>query len=122
MNRRLKLYKADPHCYWCGELTEYNPMPGGGKPKALEATVDHVYSQRDPRRRENPGKFVNAHNKCNLKRAEIENIASNELWRMLAPYLLGDRLITITEDPELGNSFKKIRSIIESAFQTPNVV
>lgn len=115
MNRRQKLYKQDPRCFWCGELTEYHDMPGGGKPGPEEATIDHLYSRRDPRRELFPGKWVNAHNKCNLKRAEIENKAADKLWKSLAPFLLGDKMITLAEDPEFQISFQKIHSILESA-------
>src|SRR5689334_267261 len=116
MNRRHKLFMQEPRCHWCGELTEYHEMPGGGKPGPNEATIDHIYSKRDPRRELFPGKWVNAHNRCNLKRAEIENKAADKLWKTLAPFLLGDKLITTQIDPEFENSFQKISSILESTF------
>ena len=116
MNRRLRLYKQDPHCFWCHELTQYRPMPNGGKNDPEEATVDHVYSRLDPRRPQNPGKFVLAHSKCNQKRAEVEIDAMRQIWAIVAPVLLGDKVLTTEPDREIGNSFKKIWAISESKF------
>lgn len=48
----MKLWINDPHCYWCGVET-INPIgPQNGVLTADSATIDHIYSRLDPRRRE----------------------------------------------------------------------
>jgi hypothetical protein len=42
---RLRLFRADPHCFWCGQVTLYGVV---GNP--LQATVDHLYSRLHPER------------------------------------------------------------------------
>lgn len=43
--RRLRFFRRDPHCYWCGVRTELN-----AEGKSNHATVDHLYSKLHPMR------------------------------------------------------------------------
>ena len=94
-SRRRKLYEQQPNCHWCGKPTVYSRMTSGGDAGPDEATIDHIYSRRDPRRASNPGAFVIAHSKCNEKRAEIENKASDKLWMAMMPLMFGDSIVTM---------------------------
>lgn len=46
---RTRLFRADPHCFWCGCLVRLN-VPHGTPDLA---TVDHLYSRFHPARKEN---------------------------------------------------------------------
>lgn len=50
-NRAVKvwLWKRNPHCHWCGCLTQLTNCPDGKIP-ADAATIDHLYSRLDLRR------------------------------------------------------------------------
>jgi hypothetical protein len=77
--RKIRLWNQDPHCHWCGCLTELicDPeiKPGQVNPKM--ATVDHLRTKYDPNRwTNNNGKeerTVLACFKCNNDRAAKEN-------------------------------------------------
>lgn len=43
--KRARLYRQDPHCYWCGILTV---LDTGFQPHS--ATIDHLYSRVHPNR------------------------------------------------------------------------
>lgn len=45
LRMRQRLFRADPHCFWCGQVTLYGAM---GHP--LQTTVDHLYSRLHPER------------------------------------------------------------------------
>ncbi len=45
LKRRLRMFTSDPHCYWCGVLTQLNIDS-----RANYATVDHLYSKLHPLR------------------------------------------------------------------------
>lgn len=48
--QRLRLWFANPHCYWCGVRT-FLPTREGKSPKALnEATIDHLRPRHHPDR------------------------------------------------------------------------
>src|SRR5437868_13648855 len=109
MNRRGRLYTENPVCYWCGEPTHHQQLPGGGTVAPEQATIDHLYSRRDPRRKQFPGAVVNAHSRCNYQRAAVENAAVEKLWRALMPTILGDKIIDL--EPIDVDSF--ISSLLE---------
>ncbi len=69
---RLRLFHADPHCFWCGQVTRYGAV---GDP--MQATVDHLYSRLHPERvnryREQKGVLhVLACSACNNERGVCE--------------------------------------------------
>lgn len=64
---KLRLWEEDPHCHWCGIITNPNPL----KHNAVTATVDHIYSNYDLRRRVS-SRVVLACSKCNNFRSEQE--------------------------------------------------
>jgi hypothetical protein len=47
----LKMWNENPHCHWCGKLTTIDGRKEN-KQTAETATLDHLYSRLDPRRRE----------------------------------------------------------------------
>ena len=47
--RKLRLWKADPHCFYCGVVT-YLPPHGGGRSFPDTATLDHLDSKLSGRR------------------------------------------------------------------------
>lgn len=73
--RRARLFKQDPHCFWCGVLTiwrrEFPLTPD-------TATVDHLYSKLHPERGQQHAigrfedRYVLACWKCNKARGEAE--------------------------------------------------
>lgn len=44
---RQRLFRADPHCFWCGCLTRMGAING-----PTQTTVDHLYSRLHPERAE----------------------------------------------------------------------
>jgi hypothetical protein len=42
---RQRLFRADPHCFWCGTLTRLGQVNG-----PIQATIDHLYSRLHPER------------------------------------------------------------------------
>lgn len=111
--RRRKLFeKSHGICHWCGTMCEFHEMNGGGKPGLEEATIDHIYSDRDPRRKLYPGQWVLAHARCNYKRADIENQAAEKLWRALSPYIYEGGIVT--HDPEpLERNIRNLETLIK---------
>ncbi|HTG95745.1 MAG TPA: hypothetical protein VL866_24300 [Pyrinomonadaceae bacterium] len=72
LKMRLRLFHADPHCFWCGQKTLYGAV---GNP--LQTTVDHLYSRLHPERanryREQKGVLhVLACSVCNNERGVCE--------------------------------------------------
>jgi|ERR1044072_790670 hypothetical protein len=72
LKMRLRLFRANPHCFWCGQLTLYGAV---GNP--LQTTVDHLYSRLHPERvnryREQKGVLhVLACSACNNERGVCE--------------------------------------------------
>lgn len=45
--RRRRLWDADPHCYWCGQLTVELNLKPYEKPPGNLATLDHLRSRLD---------------------------------------------------------------------------
>ena len=76
----LKMWNEDPHCHWCGRLTT---LKGRNEPKLLPetATLDHLYSRLDPRRkavnRTMEKRRLLACYGCNQRRSHEETTASN---------------------------------------------
>ena len=74
---KLKLYKENPYCHWCGCLTTLTNIKHiKGQPNPTMATVDHVLSKFDVRRwvEHKPGEIrkVLACFKCNNQRSADE--------------------------------------------------
>lgn len=70
---RLRLFRADPHCFWCGKLTFVDVEINHSR----LATVDHLYSRLHPEReikhRQQKGVLhVLACRSCNHRRAVDE--------------------------------------------------
>lgn len=73
LKMRLRLFRANPHCFWCGQVTLYGAV---GSP--LQTTVDHLYSRLHPERvsryREQKGVLhVLACAACNNERSVCEH-------------------------------------------------
>lgn len=51
-DKRRRMWEEDPHCLYCGRATIWRVRDGSGKPDPLEATLEHLRSRYDPRRRE----------------------------------------------------------------------
>jgi hypothetical protein len=69
-SRRMRLFLRGPCCFWCGRVTVYETSKPIRNP--LAATVDHLFSQLHPRRREGWNWYVLACYECNLSRAHAE--------------------------------------------------
>jgi hypothetical protein len=74
--RRLRMFRRDPHCYWCGVLTVLD-----AEGQSNHATVDHLYSKLHPLRaskhksgheRDNVLHVLACH-KCNQARGEADS-------------------------------------------------
>ena len=71
---RLRLWRKNPHCYWCGIVTKWfarNPAPPDG------ATLDHIRSRYVPERSRREGLWRNgiivlACWRCNNERCAME--------------------------------------------------
>lgn len=69
---RQRLFRMNPHCFWCGKLTV---LSCDVKLKHDAATVDHLYSRLHPERkaaRRGRGRSVLACNQCNRDRSNAE--------------------------------------------------
>jgi len=74
--RRLRMFKTDPNCFWCGKLTVLY-----GEQSQLDlATIDHLYSRLHPERKK---RYKAGHDRsallhvlacyaCNHKRGKVE--------------------------------------------------
>ena len=75
--RRLRLWKDNPHCYWCGIETV---LADGERPLPPDAaTLDHIRSRFVPERAQKDGKWrqgiiVLACNECNHERGRMEQL------------------------------------------------
>lgn len=82
---KLHLWEKNPHCHWCGELTELTNCPDGKIPNNA-ATIDHLYSRYDVRRwvKRKPGevKKVLACYACNQRRSieETARLSKEEIF------------------------------------------
>ena len=45
----VKMWNENPHCHWCKKLTTLDHQ--GGRQEPDRATIDHLYSRLDPRRK-----------------------------------------------------------------------
>ena len=87
--RKLKLWRIDPHCHWCGILTvirEYEPhqsqLPN-------DATVDHLRSRWSKERgKDKTESTVLACYKCNQERNEKEqsSVPKVKAWERSGRY------------------------------------
>lgn len=52
-SRKFKeqVWRENPHCYWCGVLTVLHKHKDGESADDNTATLDHVFTNLDPRRR-----------------------------------------------------------------------
>lgn len=69
---RQRLFRHNPHCFWCGKLTMLSVEV---RLKHDTATVDHLYSRLHPNRkvaRQGRGRLVLACNQCNKDRSNAE--------------------------------------------------
>lgn len=68
-SRRELMFRANPHCFWCGTVTALRRE----KPIALpdSATVDHLYSKLHPERKINRS-YVLACYACNNERGKAD--------------------------------------------------
>lgn len=70
------MWRRDPRCYWCGRPTVIHEEVCGKKIPANAATIDHLWSRLDPRRKPGkPGPKVLACFKCNHRRGAAEDLA-----------------------------------------------
>ncbi|MFL6282749.1 MAG: HNH endonuclease [Pyrinomonadaceae bacterium] len=68
--RRRQLWKRDPHCFWCGRVTNIRTVNLGDS-----ATVEHIYHKQHPRRRDTRKHLpstVLACYRCNTERGAPE--------------------------------------------------
>lgn len=82
--QRLRLWLADPHCYWCGVRT-FLPTREGKSPKAPnEATIDHLRPRHHPERlvpaRGGEVRRVLSCWKCNNERDQRESAQLPKEW------------------------------------------
>ena len=73
---RKKLYAEDPHCYWCGRITQLVRNSGQSRKefKFLRPTIDHIYSAFHPcKRKDNGATIVLACSRCNSYRGGFES-------------------------------------------------
>lgn len=79
-NQLLQMWNENPYCHWCGRLTT---LDGRSEQKILPetATLDHLYSRFDPRRKEinrsMEKRRLLACYECNQQRCHDEMAASN---------------------------------------------
>jgi hypothetical protein len=71
---RLRLFRADPHCFWCGKRVVLEPDP---PTRSDLATLDHLYSRHHPKRLQHHREqkralHVLACRVCNQERATAE--------------------------------------------------
>lgn len=84
MNQRARLWHKDPHCHWCKTLTV---LTTGKLQQANSATIDHLYSKLNPKRRTPcaPGEVrrVLACYTCNQRRSieECATLSFEERYR-----------------------------------------
>ncbi len=105
--RRAKLWNANPHCHWCGCLTQL-PAEGLGRcaprPPDNQATIDHLRFRLHPQRQEpNPQmeertvlscwKCNNDRNREEMKAVGIEKIQESSG----SPPASKDKLIAVIE-------------------------
>lgn len=78
--QRERLWRTNPHCYYCGNLTELPPhMQHLKNQKDHYATIEHIYSKYNPLRR-TPNttmeqRHVLACYKCNQEKARQDELA-----------------------------------------------
>lgn len=74
--QRRSLFAKNPACYWCERITTLYVAKDGEIPPDNMATIDHLRSRFNPRRKEpNPKgekRRVLACHKCNQKRGRLE--------------------------------------------------
>ena len=73
MKEKRKLFNLHPYCYWCKQRLYY--PSAGGKLLSHAATLDHIYTKRDERRKSND-KVVLCCYLCNNRRGETRP----EIW------------------------------------------
>ena len=92
---KLKLWQADPRCYWCKRLTRLLNIPEiqGPAPPDL-ATIDHLVSRYFPERwiKRNQTKVLACY-ECNARRGmeETKRLSKEELIRRGGGFSLNPR-------------------------------
>lgn len=76
---RARMWRANPHCYWCGVETVLIEGHHGQQKPSNMATIDHLYSRLHPLRHTQPRRggggerrLVLACDECNQRRARAE--------------------------------------------------
>lgn len=108
---RLRLFRANPHCFWCGRKTRLDVAHGSSD----FATVDHLYSRFHPRRvdrhREQKGALhVLACHECNNERGYCE--------QHQIPFV--PKLSARLEYAQLADATLARKSAVTVAVQPPN--
>jgi 5-methylcytosine-specific restriction endonuclease McrA len=106
---RRALFKADPHCHWCGCLTIIPNVPRWERGELTDppnlATVDHVISRRTRKSRlqyHSPKNKVLACFSCNVKRAMRENALLGKMTeKRKVPEFLPEEIIEHRYDTTL---------------------
>lgn len=97
---RNLMWRADPHCHWCGKLTRLPaPRVKGVKHRQEHdwATLDHLVSRLEPSKRQahktGERRWVLACFACNVRRSHEEMLRTpiEELWRRSGHYPLRER-------------------------------
>jgi hypothetical protein len=76
---RKRLWEKDPHCCWCGRLTQLiTPKHGEPTPPDM-ATIEHLYSKLDEQRKSRGMKLLACY-ECNHNRgnSQVETLAKEE--------------------------------------------
>ena len=91
---RRRLWERDPHCYYCGAVTEWRELDGGKRPTPNMATLEHLRMRIDKNRTEpshGERRIVLACRKCNNKEGNrrYNSLPRRELWERSGGYPLG---------------------------------
>lgn len=98
--RRLALFAADPHCYWCGRCLTLDMWPGDVQPPNF-ATLDHLRSRFHPLRTQpNPHgipRTVMACHGCNEHRGAVE-MRMVQAGKKISPEKQKGQAVRLTRD------------------------
>lgn len=113
---RKRLFRINPHCFWCGKLTVFTIEIG--KLKHDAATVDHLFSRLHPDRkaaRRGRGRLVNACNQCNKDRSNAETRGLMFVPKLESRKVIAE-LSTITPlgAPTYKGSGSQLRQVVQN--------
>lgn len=114
-NRRLKLWNQDPKCHWCHVQTRIYPLKLGESPTSDFATIDHIYSRLDPRRKDNHSDCVLSCLKCNIDRNKRELSLMAKVFRDNHPDA-PKTLVEVSLGKELPAPIKKEMNFLDKNF------